>query len=40
MNDYEEKSLKCVGCGKEVKRVVLKSREIKTFLCQWCAKNV
>jgi len=40
MNEYEEKTLTCIGCGKKVKRVVLKKRKLKTFLCQRCAKNV
>ena len=36
--EYEEATLTCIGCGKKIKRVVLKQRKIKSFLCQNCAK--
>jgi len=37
--EYEEATLMCEGCGKKLKSIVLKKRNIKTFLCQRCAKN-
>ena len=40
MTDYEERVLTCIGCNKKVKRVVIRKRKIKDFLCQRCAKNV
>ena len=38
--NYEEVELTCEVCGKKVRRVRMKSKKSKKFLCQRCGKDV
>lgn len=37
--DFEETEITCIGCGKKIKIVKLKTRKINDFLCQKCGKT-
>ena len=37
---FEEIFIKCIGCGKKIKIVKRKEKDIESFLCQQCAKRL